>query len=61
MFKQAAEEIGEKKILGVVPNGVEPKSERYYGKYYGAYYRHHGSSQEAKEIAETSETGEASG
>lgn len=38
MFKQATEEIGEKKILGVVLNGVEPKSERYYGKYYGAYY-----------------------
>jgi len=38
MFKQATEEIGEKKILGVVLNGVEPKSERYYGKYYGHYY-----------------------
>ena len=38
MFKQATEEIGEKKILGVILNGVEPKSERYYGKYYGHYY-----------------------
>ena len=38
MFQQATEEIGEKKILGVVLNGVEPKSERYYGKYYGHYY-----------------------
>lgn len=38
MFKQATEEIGEKKILGVVLNGVEPKSDRYYGKYYGQYY-----------------------
>ena len=38
MFRQATEEIGEKKILGVVLNGVEPKSERYYGKYYGHYY-----------------------
>jgi capsular exopolysaccharide synthesis family protein len=38
MFKQATEEIGEKKILGVVLNGVEPKSDRYYGKYYGTYY-----------------------
>ena len=38
MFKQATEEIGEKKILGVVLNGVEPKSDRYYGKYYGHYY-----------------------
>jgi len=35
MFRQATEEIGEKKILGVVLNGVEPKSERYYGRYYG--------------------------
>jgi protein-tyrosine kinase len=38
MFHQATEEIGEKKIVGVVLNGVEPKSERYYGKYYGHYY-----------------------
>jgi capsular exopolysaccharide synthesis family protein len=38
MFQQATEEIGEKKILGVVLNGVEPKSDRYYGKYYGSYY-----------------------
>jgi len=38
MFLQATEEIGEKKILGVVLNGVEPKSERYYGRYYGHYY-----------------------
>jgi len=38
MFQQATEEIGEKKILGVVLNGVEPKSDRYYGKYYGHYY-----------------------
>jgi capsular exopolysaccharide synthesis family protein len=38
MFQQATEEIGEKKILGVVLNGVEQKSDRYYGKYYGHYY-----------------------
>jgi capsular exopolysaccharide synthesis family protein len=38
MFKQATEEIGEKKILGVVLNWVEPKSDKYYGKYYGHYY-----------------------
>ncbi|RJP20367.1 MAG: polysaccharide biosynthesis tyrosine autokinase [Deltaproteobacteria bacterium] len=38
MFQQASEEIGEKKILGVVLNGVEPKSDRYYGRYYGHYY-----------------------
>jgi protein-tyrosine kinase len=38
MFNQAAEEIGEKKILGVVLNEVVPKTDRYYGKYYGRYY-----------------------
>lgn len=38
MFRQATEEIGEKKILGIVLNGVEQKSDRYYGKYYGQYY-----------------------
>ncbi len=38
MFQQATEEIGEKQILGVVLNGVEPKSDRYYGRYYGTYY-----------------------
>lgn len=38
MFKQATEEIGEKKIIGVVLNGAEPKSDRFYGKYYGHYY-----------------------
>ncbi|MDA8177991.1 MAG: CpsD/CapB family tyrosine-protein kinase [Desulfobacteria bacterium] len=48
MFKQATEDIGEKKILGVVLNGVEPKSERYYGKYYGHYY----TSMKAKEVRE---------
>jgi capsular exopolysaccharide synthesis family protein len=46
MFKQATEEVGEKKILGVVLNGVEPKSDRYYGKYYGHYY----TSMKSKEI-----------
>lgn len=48
MFKQAAEEIGEKKILGVVLNGVEQKSQRYYGKYYGHYY----ASSKNKEVRE---------
>jgi len=38
LFKQAMEEIGEKKLLGVVLNGVEPQSERYYQRYYGNYY-----------------------
>lgn len=36
---QAIDEIGEKNILGVVLNGVEQKSRRYYEKYYGSYYR----------------------
>jgi capsular exopolysaccharide synthesis family protein len=39
LFKQAMEEIGEKKLLGVVLNGVEPQSERYYQRYYGKYYK----------------------
>jgi len=38
MFKQAMDEIGEKKLLGVVLNAVEPQSERYYQRYYGSYY-----------------------
>jgi len=38
LFKQAMDDIGEKKLLGVVLNGVEPQSERYYQRYYGSYY-----------------------
>ena len=38
LFRQALEDIGEKKLLGVLLNGVEPQSERYYRKYYGKYY-----------------------
>ena len=38
LFKQALEDIGEKKLLGVLLNGVEPQSERYYQRYYGSYY-----------------------
>jgi protein-tyrosine kinase len=38
LFRQALEDIGEKKLLGVLLNGVEPQSERYYQKYYGSYY-----------------------
>ena len=38
LFKQAMDDIGEKKLLGVVLNGVEPQSERYYQRYYGGYY-----------------------
>jgi hypothetical protein len=32
------EDIGEKKLLGVLLNGVAPESERYYQQYYGKYY-----------------------
>jgi capsular exopolysaccharide synthesis family protein len=38
LFRQALEDIGEKKLLGVLLNGVEQQSERYYKKYYGKYY-----------------------
>jgi len=38
LFRQALEDIGEKKLLGVLLNGVEPQSERYYRRYYGKYY-----------------------
>ncbi len=40
MFRQAMEEIGEKKLVGVVLNGVEPQTEKYYQRYYGKYYQH---------------------
>jgi capsular exopolysaccharide synthesis family protein len=39
MLRQVMEDIGEKKLLGVLLNGVEPESERYYQRYYGKYYR----------------------
>jgi protein-tyrosine kinase len=38
LFREALEDIGEKKLLGVLLNGVEPESERYYQRYYGKYY-----------------------
>jgi len=38
LFRQALEDIGEKKLLGVLLNGVEQQSERYYHRYYGKYY-----------------------
>jgi capsular exopolysaccharide synthesis family protein len=47
MFHEATEEIGEKKILGIVMNGVEPKADRHYTRYYGHYY----TSQSKKETA----------
>ncbi len=39
MFQQAVEEIGEKNILGVVLNCIEPGKQKYYQKYYGKYYK----------------------
>ncbi len=42
LFRQAVEEIGEKNILGVILNGVEPKTPRYYQRYYGKYYTKNG-------------------
>jgi succinoglycan biosynthesis transport protein ExoP len=38
-FRQAIEELGERKIMGVVLNGEEQKSGKYYSKYYGKYYK----------------------
>jgi protein-tyrosine kinase len=38
LFRQVLEEIGEKKLIGVVLNAVEPQPERYYQRYYGKYY-----------------------
>ena len=38
LFKQTMDEIGEKKLLGVVLNAVERQSEKYYQRYYGKYY-----------------------
>ena len=39
LFHQAIEELGERKILGVVLNGEEKKADNYYHKYYGKYYQ----------------------
>jgi tyrosine-protein kinase Etk/Wzc len=38
LFRQATDEIGEGKIVGVVINGVDPERQRYYERYYGKYY-----------------------
>lgn len=38
LFRQAIDELGERKILGVVLNGEEKKPDKYYQKYYGHYY-----------------------
>ena len=39
LFRQAMEELGERKIMGVVLNGEEKKRDKYYHKYYGKYYQ----------------------
>lgn len=38
MFHQAVDELGQRKILGVVLNGEVPRSDKYYSRYYGKYY-----------------------
>lgn len=38
LFRQALEDIGEAKVIGVLLNGVRARSERYYQRYYGKYY-----------------------
>jgi capsular exopolysaccharide synthesis family protein len=39
LFHKAIEDLGERKIMGVVLNGEEKKSDKYYHKYYGKYYQ----------------------
>ena len=39
LFRQAVEELGERKIMGVVLNGEDPKPDKYYSRYYGKYYK----------------------
>jgi len=39
LFRQAIDDLGERKILGVVLNGEEKKTDHYYHKYYGKYYQ----------------------
>jgi len=39
LFRQAVDELGERKIMGVVLNGEEKKSDKYYSRYYGKYYQ----------------------
>lgn len=39
LFRQAIEDLGERKIVGVVLNGEEKKPDKYYHKYYGKYYQ----------------------
>ncbi|HBO69743.1 MAG TPA: hypothetical protein DD658_06250 [Deltaproteobacteria bacterium] len=39
LFRQAIDDLGEGKIVGVVLNGEEKKPDKYYHKYYGKYYQ----------------------
>jgi capsular exopolysaccharide synthesis family protein len=39
LFRQAIDDLGERKIMGVVLNGEEKKPDKYYHKYYGKYYQ----------------------
>jgi capsular exopolysaccharide synthesis family protein len=38
LTKQAIEDLGEKRILGVIINGVDLEKQSYYKRYYGTYY-----------------------
>lgn len=38
MFRQSLDDLGDRKIMGVVLNGEEKKSDKYYNRYYGKYY-----------------------
>jgi capsular exopolysaccharide synthesis family protein len=39
LFRQAVDELDTGKIMGVVLNGDEKKSDKYYSQYYGHYYK----------------------
>ena len=39
LFRQAIEDLGEERIIGVVLNDEDKKSDKYYNKYYGKYYK----------------------
>lgn len=38
LIKQAIEDIGEKRVLGVIINGIDLENQKYYKRYYGKYY-----------------------
>lgn len=39
LLELAVDELGPGKIMGVVLNGDEKKSDKYYSRYYGSYYK----------------------